>query len=126
LKSDPQFAPAAYNLAVILGGKKDWAEAVQWCRKAHELRPEELKYTLSLAFYLQGNGDKDGAIAVLKTAIKETPLFFEGSAMLAGIHESRGEQKAAARVLRDALEQPNFPQQMRGSWQTHVEELETK
>ena len=60
LKSDPQLAPAAYNLAVILGEKKDLAGAVQWCRKAHDLRPEEMKYTQSLAFYLnerrQGRG----------------------------------------------------------------------
>src|SRR5208283_3622824 len=124
LKSDPQLAPAAYNLAAILGQKNDLAEAVQWCRKAHALRPEELKYTQSLAFYLQGEGKKDEAIAVLKTAIQETPSFFEGSAMLAGIYASRGEQKAAARVLRDALGQPNFPRQMRGSWQARAEALE--
>ena len=43
LKSDPQLAPAAYNLAVILGQKKDLAGAVQWCRKAHDLRPDELE-----------------------------------------------------------------------------------
>ena len=73
LKSDPQLAPAAYNLAVILGEKKDLAGAVQWCRKAHDLRPEELKYTESLAFYLNEKGDKDEAAAVLKKASSRTP-----------------------------------------------------
>lgn len=126
LKSDPQLAPAAYNLAVILGEKKDLAGAVQWCRKARDLRPEELKYTKSLAFYLQGHGDKDEAIAVLTKAIQETPSFFDGSAMLAGIYESRGARKAAALVLRDALGQPGFPPQMRGPWQAQVEALEAR
>ena len=124
LKSDPQLAPAAYNLAVILGGKKDLAGAVRWCRKAHDLRPEELKYTQSLAFYLSEKGDEDGAVAVLKQAIKETPAFFEGSAMLAGIYESRGERKAAARVMRDALEQPGFPPKSRRVWEARAKVLE--
>ena len=70
LKSDPQLAPAAYNLAVILGARKDLAGAIRWCRKAHDLRPEELKYTESLAFYLNENGDKKDAAEVLKKAAK--------------------------------------------------------
>ena len=126
LKSDPQLAPAAYNLAVILGEKKDLAGAVQWCRKAHDLRPEELKYTQSLAFYLDNKGDKDEAIAVLTKAIKETPPFFEGAEMLAVIYESRGEKKAAARVLSDALEQPGFPLRLRVAWEARIRALMAK
>jgi Flp pilus assembly protein TadD len=68
LKSDPQLAPAAYNLGVILGEKKDLAGAVQWCRKAHDLRPEDLKYTQSLAYYLNLSGDKEEAEALLRKA----------------------------------------------------------
>jgi Flp pilus assembly protein TadD len=90
LKSDPQLAPAAYNLAVILGEKKDLAGAVQWSRKARDLRPEELKYTETLVFYLNASGNR----------------------------------KAAARVLRDAMQQPGFPPQLREAWQAQAEELE--
>jgi Tfp pilus assembly protein PilF len=68
LKADSQLAPAAYNLAVILGEKKDFAGAVEWCRKAHDLRPEEMKYTETLAFYLDKNGDRAAAEEVLKKA----------------------------------------------------------
>ena len=57
-------------------------------------------------------------------AIQRDPRFFNGSAILAGIHESRGERKAAARVLRAALAQPEFPPELRGAWKKHVEELE--
>ena len=68
MKADPQLAPAAYNLGVILGERKDFAGAVQWCRKAHELQPDEAKYTESLAFYLNEKGEKEEAAAVLKKA----------------------------------------------------------
>ena len=44
--------------------------------------------------------------------------------MLAGIYESRGERKAAARVMRDALEQPGFPPKSRRAWEARAKELE--
>ncbi len=42
LKADPQMAQAAYNLCVITA-KDRLNEAVTWCRKASELRPQEPK-----------------------------------------------------------------------------------
>jgi tetratricopeptide (TPR) repeat protein len=126
LKSDPQLAPAAYNLAVILGEKKDFAGAVEWCRKAHDLQPDELKYTHSLALYLQVKGATDEAIALLKPAIQKNPQFLEGSELLAGIYEDRGERKAAARVLRESLKQPGFPEQLRKEWAARAEMLDGK
>ena len=50
LKADPQMAQAAYNLCVITA-KDRLDEAVTWCRKAAELRPQEPKYAYTLAFY---------------------------------------------------------------------------
>ena len=122
LKSDPQLAPAAYNLAVILGEKKDLAGAVQWCRKAHDLRPDELKYTaqpglLSERKRRQGRGRRRAR----RRRSGRTRGFSTAAAILAGIYESRGERKAAARVLRDALQQPGFPPQLREQWQAHAE-----
>ena len=99
---------------MILGEKKDLAGAVHWCRKAHDLRPEEVKYTESLAYYLTEKGDNDEADAVLKKAIQRDPRYFNGSANLAGIHESRGERTAAARVLRAALRSQSFRRKCRG------------
>ncbi len=119
-------AAAAYNLGVILGEKKDFAAAVQWCRKAHELRPEELKYTQSLAVYLQAKGDTNEAISLLKQAISGEPRFLGGYDLLADIYESKGQPTAAARALRDALRQPGFPPQERAKWEARAERLEGK
>ena len=126
VKADPQLAAAAYNLGVLLGDKKDLAGAVQWCRKAHDLRPEELKYTHSLAFYLQAQGDKDEAIALLKAAIHDNPQFRDGYELLASIYEGRGQFKAAAGVFREALKQPNLPPQLRAEWEERAEKLDGK
>ncbi len=38
------------------GRKEGPRGAVQWCRKAHELQPEEVKYTESLVYYLTEKG----------------------------------------------------------------------
>ena len=129
LKYNPQLAAAAYNLAVILGQRKDWGGAIPWARKAHDLRPDELKYTQSLAFYLNtrgGVGNAEEAIALLRKAIRENPLFLDGCDLLAEIYEACGRPKAAAKVLREALAQKEFPRQLRGAWEQRVEALEGK
>ncbi len=51
-------------------------------------------------------------------------MFLDGCSMLAGIYESRGERKAAARVLREALRQEGFPPRLRRAWEARVAELE--
>ncbi len=126
LKADPQLAPAAYNLGVLYGEKKDFAAAVRWCRKAHDLRPEELKYTQGLAVYLQAKGDKDEAISLLKQAIKDEPRFLAGYDLLADLYAEKGQPKAAARALRDALKQPGFPPKLQAEWEDRAEKLESK
>ena len=126
LKSDPQLAAAAYNLGVILGEKKDLAGAVQWCRKAHDLRPDDLKYTQSLAVYLQAKGDKEEANSLLKRAIRDNPKYLDGYELLAEIYESGGQPKAAASALRDGLKQPGLPPRLRSEWEARAEKLEGK
>jgi tetratricopeptide (TPR) repeat protein len=126
LKTDPQLAAAAYNLGVILGEKHDLPGAVQWCRKAHDLRPDDPKYTQSLAVYLQAKGDKDEAISLVKRAIRDNPKFLDGYEMLSDIYERGGQPKAAAGALRDGLKQPGLPPQIRSEWEARAEKLEGK
>jgi tetratricopeptide (TPR) repeat protein len=57
LKADPQMHQAAYNLGVILADK-NLDEAIQWCEKAHQLRPTEQKYTEALEFFKQRKQSK--------------------------------------------------------------------
>jgi predicted CXXCH cytochrome family protein len=51
LAADPALAPAAYNLAVLVGKNRP-AEAVELLRRTLELRPGDLRYQRTLAFYL--------------------------------------------------------------------------
>ena len=60
LKADPQMAQAAYNLCVILSKDRP-DEAVDFCRKAAEIRPDQPRYAYTLAFFHQQKGDLAGA-----------------------------------------------------------------
>ncbi len=64
LKSDPQFPEAAYNLGVLLSEDR-LPEALQWLRRAHEIQPNNPKYSYSLGFYLSQQGEVREAIEVL-------------------------------------------------------------
>ena len=66
LKVDPQMAQAAYNLCIITS-KDRINEAVSYCKKAAELRPQEPKYAYTLAFYLNQKGDRRGCKDVTNT-----------------------------------------------------------
>jgi tetratricopeptide (TPR) repeat protein len=84
LKADPQMAQAAYNLCVITS-KDRINEAVTWCRKAAELRPQEPRYAYTLAFYLNQKGDRDEAIRTLKAIIEKYPGYKDAEMLLKDI-----------------------------------------
>ena len=81
LKEDPTLAVAAYNLCVITS-KDRINEAVTWCRKAAELRPQDPKYAYTLAFYLNQKGDRDEAIRTLKAIIEKYPGYKDAEMLL--------------------------------------------
>jgi len=84
MKADPQMAEAAYNLCVITA-KDHINEAVTWCRKAAELRPQEPKYAFTLAFYLNQKGDRDEAVTMLKAIIEKYPGYKDAEMLLRDI-----------------------------------------
>jgi tetratricopeptide (TPR) repeat protein len=84
--ADPQMAQAAYNLCIILA-KDRISEAVTWCRKAADLRPQEPKYVYTLAFYLSQKGEKDEAIRTLQTIIEKYPGYKDAEMLLKNISE---------------------------------------
>jgi tetratricopeptide (TPR) repeat protein len=73
-KADSQMAQAAYNLCIIIA-KDRISEAVTWCRKASELRPQEPKYAFTLAFYLNKSGEKAEAIRILTALVEKYPQY---------------------------------------------------
>jgi tetratricopeptide (TPR) repeat protein len=81
ITADPQMAQAAFNLCIITS-KDRINEAVTWCGKAAELRPQEPKYAFTLAFYLNQKGDRDEAIRTLKAIIEKYPGYKDAGMLL--------------------------------------------
>lgn len=97
LRADPQMAEAACNLCVLLA-KDRLEEAVQWCRKAHELDPRDGKYAYTLAFFERKAGKADEAVRILREAIGREAGNTEAILLLAEIYQEQN-LKAEAREL---------------------------
>ncbi|MGB9625653.1 MAG: tetratricopeptide repeat protein, partial [Phycisphaerae bacterium] len=108
-KAEPRSAVAAYNLGVMLAEKHP-DEAVDWCRKAFELRPQEAKYAYTYAFYLRRKGETEQAIDVLQGTIKRGVSDLDVYALLADIYEGLGRRNDAADVYHQALRIPDLPE----------------
>ena len=112
------------NLGVILADR-DLAEAITWCRRAHELSPGEGKYAHSLAFYLRQSGDIDGSIAVLRRAIERNPLDVDSTMLLGQTLAGRGDPKGAAGVIRALLDRDGLPGPLQDQLVALIRQLES-
>ncbi|RPJ12600.1 MAG: tetratricopeptide repeat protein, partial [Deltaproteobacteria bacterium] len=81
LKNDPLMAQAAFNLCVMLS-KDRLSEAIGFCRKASDLRPENPQYAYTLAFYLHQEGRTDEAISTLKATLEKHPEYRDAQMFL--------------------------------------------
>jgi Flp pilus assembly protein TadD len=122
-KSNPQMAAAAYNLGVILA-KHSLDEAVAWCEKAHQLRPEDPKYAHTLAFYQRQKGHDAQAIDLLRRIIQHEPLYWDAYWLLGEIYEGRRDFPKAAAVYGDALKMDQLPPPLRGQFEAKVRAIE--
>ena len=71
-KADPKSAQAAYNLGVLLS-KEHPKEALTWCGRAAELRPENPQYGYTYAFYLYQAGQLDEALKAIRSVLQRHP-----------------------------------------------------
>ncbi len=110
LKSDPQMAQAAYNLCVILS-KDRLDEAMEFCRKATEIRPDVPRYAFTLAFYQQQRGDLTGAASVLNGLIAKYPAYGDAYVLLGGIYEKQGNKAQAEGLYTKGLAVKGMPEQ---------------
>ncbi|MHB8202604.1 MAG: tetratricopeptide repeat protein [Desulfomonilaceae bacterium] len=122
LKADPQMAQAAYNLGVILS-KDRLNEAVDFCRKAAEIRPDVPKYVFTLAFYQQQSGDLTGAARVLDGLIKKYPAYVDAYMLLGAIYEKQGKGSEAARVYSKGIINGDVPNQYKVIMKRRLENL---
>jgi tetratricopeptide (TPR) repeat protein len=79
--ADPQMAQAAYNLCIITARDRI-EEAVSWCRKALDLRPQDANYGYTLAFYLNQNGDKSESMKILTAILEKDPRHKDARLLL--------------------------------------------
>jgi len=122
LKADPQMAQAAYNLCIITS-KDRINEAVTYCRKAADLRPQEPRYAYTLAFYLQQKGDNKDAAAVLEDLITRHPPYPDSYLLLGGIYEKQGKKEQAEKIYKKALETHGIPDKYRHRIAAQLEAL---
>jgi Flp pilus assembly protein TadD len=71
-KTNPRLAQAAYNLGVLMAKERP-AEALDWCRRAAELAPDNPQYGYTYAFYLYQAGRLDQALQVIRAVRQRHP-----------------------------------------------------
>jgi tetratricopeptide (TPR) repeat protein len=103
LDSDRSLAQAAFNLGIILAKDRP-KEAIEFCAKAHALRPTNAKYAYTLAFYLAQQGKATEAQHVLQELINRRPATADAYLLLGDILVRRREIQAARDVFRRGLE----------------------
>jgi len=102
LQLDPRLAPAAYNLGMLIIKERP-DEGLSFCRKAHELSPNNPKYSYTLAFYQAQRGDRKGAMKTLKDTVKRHPAYVDAALLLGEIYERDGKKENAKEVYGKAL-----------------------
>jgi len=102
LQLDPRLAPAAYNLGMLIIKERP-DEGLSYCRKAHELSPNNQKYSYTLAFYQSQKGDRKGAVMTLRDTVMHHPAYVDAVLLLGEIYEKDGKKESAKEVYRKVL-----------------------
>jgi len=112
LKTEPDFAEAAFNLGIMLAQTSP-SEAIELCRKAYSLRPENIRYGYTLAFFLNQNARTSEAITVLVKIINSSNATPDIYVFLADIYRGQGRKNEALDIYRKAVENKKLPMQDR-------------
>ena len=118
-KADPKSPQAAYNLCVITS-KDRIDEALRWCRKAADLRPEEPRYGYTYAFFLDRKGDTAKAIPVLRKIVDRNQPFSPAYVMLGTIYEKQGKADEAKKIYRRAADNAELPEPDRAQFRNRL------
>ncbi len=123
-KADPQMAQAAYNLCVIFATDRI-DEAMDFCKKATEIRPDQPRYAYTLAFFQQQSGDLAGAANVLNELISRCPACADAYLVLGSIHEKQGNRDEAERVYERGLATDGISNQHKIAMKVRLEVLKS-
>ena len=126
LKADPQLAAAAYNLGVILRREEGLGRRGPMVPQGPRSAARRAEVHAEPGRLFAGQGRQGRSDLALEAGDQRRPQYLDGYEMLAEMYESEGQPKAAARALRDALQQPGFPPQERAKWEARAERLEGK
>jgi len=102
LDLDPRLAAAAYNLGLLLI-KEHPDEGFSYCRKAHELSPNNPKYGYTLAFYQAQKGDRKEAMKTLRDTVRRHSGYVDAVLLLGEIYEQEGRKGDAKEAYGKAL-----------------------
>ena len=119
LKADPKSAQAAYNLGVLLA-KEHTEEAIRLCQKAASLRPDEPKYSYTLAFFEIQQGETNQAAQTLEKLIEQAPAHAEAYALLAQIYKEQKRVPEALAVCRRAAANSRLTERERYRFQALI------
>jgi tetratricopeptide (TPR) repeat protein len=121
-KADPKSAQAAYNLCVVTS-KDRVDEALKWCRKATNLRPEEPRYGYTYAFVLDRKGETAKAIPVLRKIVDRNQPYSPAYVMLGTIYEKQGKTGEAKKVYRKAANNAELPEPDRAQFRDKLQSM---
>ena len=122
LQGRPADGAAAYNLCVIVS-KDRLGEALEWCKKAAELRPQEPKYAYTLAFYLLQKGDRKEGAEMLRNLIDKQPAYADSYFLLGETLEKQGKKEEAGKIYEKALRTDGIPDQVKRRIAAQLEAL---
>ncbi len=123
LKTEPDFAEAAFNLGIMLVQTSP-SEAIELCRKAYSLRPENVRYGYTLAYFLNQNDRASEAITVLVKIINSSNATSDIYVFLAEIYKDQGRKNEALDIYRKAVENKNLPMQDRYRFETMLKSIQ--
>jgi tetratricopeptide (TPR) repeat protein len=94
-------ASAAYNLAVLVAGDSP-RKAAALAGRAAAIAPQDPRYALAQALYLQQAGDAAGAEQVLRALVDRHPGYRDGWGLLGALLEQGGRASEAAELYGQA------------------------
>ncbi|MCB9766949.1 MAG: hypothetical protein H6752_02050 [Candidatus Omnitrophica bacterium] len=103
---------AAYNLGLLLAAEKP-AEALDWLRKAHEIRPEVPEYSYTMAFYQIQNGAQEKGVQTLLAMVDAKMNYPDAYLLLIDLFKKEGKQDQVSDIVKKAMENPNLPTRFR-------------